>query len=466
MIRCPRQDRRITISISMSAALNATHHESSEKMRVRQSKTVSPERMPPKWMMDCWRQSLRVILSCTVILYSGLHDCAGGEASEANQREAQLKELQTRIKKVSKTLENDRGKVDRVDDELRDVESRIGETISRLRRIDANSQRQQELLADLHEKELRQNAELELHRKLLSKQMLATYAMGRQERIKVMLNQEDPALLGRMLQYHAYLGKERVKRIGQIREVLQRVQETKEVIAMEEGRSKELKEQALAQKTELEKDEVERKGVLSELRKQISDRDKELSQLQLDAKELTKLIASLQDALADIPAQSEQNKPFDALKGKMPWPTTGELAASFGSSREAGMDWDGVFIAAAEGHEIRAIHNGRVVYAEWLKGFGLLLIIDHGNGYMSLYGHNQGLLKEVGDWVVAGDVVALAGNSGGLSKSGVYFGVRLKGKPLDPASWCKPLKGNRLGSISLGTWRQRDRLVPLMQAWV
>lgn len=415
---------------------------------------MNPHRWPGKACIPGIVVGLALIFPCL------------SSASDVDRHEAELKELRARIKDITTTLENDRGKMGRFNSELRDVESRMGGAISRLRAIDSQLQRQQELIGELRVQEQRQAEELERHRQLLSKQMLATYAMGRQERVKVLLNQEEPALLGRMLKYHAYLGNERARRIEQIRGILQRLQETRGAIAQEEGRLNELREQALARKNELEKDKVEREGLLAELRKEISDKDKELAQLQTDAKELTKLIASLQDVLGDVPAQSEQNKPFDSLKGKMPWPTAGEMVAMFGTPREAGLDWDGVFISVAEGGEVKAIHNGRVAYAEWLKGFGLLLIIDHGNGYMSLYGHNQGLLKEVGDWVTAGEAVALAGSSGGQSKSGVYFGVRYKGKPLNPSSWCKPLKGYKVGQVLPRNRHSGHRLLPPIMAKV
>ncbi|MBU0499741.1 MAG: peptidoglycan DD-metalloendopeptidase family protein [Gammaproteobacteria bacterium] len=394
-------------------------------------------------LMNTPRQAIKIVLPAIAAVFALIFSYEGS-ASDVGRHEAELKELRARIKDVTTMLDNDRGKMGRFSRELRDVESRMGGAISRLRSIDGQLQRQQVLIGELRTQEQRQATELERHRQLLSKQMLATYAMGRQERIKVLLNQEEPALLGRMLEYHTYLSNERARRIGRIREILKRLQGTREAIVQEESRLNELRDQALARKMELEKDKAEREGLLEELRKQISDKGKELTQLQTDVKELTKLIASLQDALADIPAQSEQNKPFDASRGRMPWPASGEMVANFGTPREAGLEWDGVFISVAEGREVKAIHSGRVAYAEWLRGFGLLLIIDHGNGYMSLYGHNQGLLKEVGDWVAAGEAIALAGSSGGQSKSGVYFGVRYKGKPLNPTSWCKPMKGNKI----------------------
>lgn len=413
------------------------------------------------------RKTSVVIATLAIVLAGGSGLVGTGHAigADVEKREDQLKELRERIKEISSTLEGDKGKMDQASRELRGVEKRIGEASTQLRLLDNNLKRQQELIADLRTKENRQAKELDSHRGLLSTQMLAAYAMGKQERVKVILNQEDPAQLGRMLQYHAYLGAERTKRIELIREILERLRETKETISKEEFRLAELKGQAEQQKAGLEKDKVEREKVMSDLRKEISDKDKELEKLQRDAKFLTKLIASLQNALSDIPTQSDQNKSFDSMKGKMSWPTQGEVVAEFDSPRETGVNWDGVYIAATEGREVKAIHQGRVSYAEWLRGFGLVIIIDHGNGYMSVYGHNQGLLKEVGDWVTAGEAIALVGSSGGQNKSGIYFAVRHKGRPVDPSIWCRQHKGNRLG-IWLKPHQRTDRPLPVIGAKV
>jgi septal ring factor EnvC (AmiA/AmiB activator) len=145
------------------------------------------------------------------------------------------------------------------------------------------------------------------------------------------------------------------------------------------------------------------------------------------------------------PAETVEHRPFRALKGRMPWPAKGSLAGRFGMEKRGGLLWDGVLISAPEGREVKAVHHGRVAFADWLRGFGLLLIIDHGDGYMSLYGHNQSLFKEAGDWVEQGEPVALVGNSGGRLDTGVYFGIRYQGRPVNPKHWCKKSKGNRVG---------------------
>jgi septal ring factor EnvC (AmiA/AmiB activator) len=140
--------------------------------------------------------------------------------------------------------------------------------------------------------------------------------------------------------------------------------------------------------------------------------------------------------LVDIPAEADGQQPFHSRKGKLRWPARGRLAQRFGAPRSGGLRWRGVMIEAQEGGEVRAVSQGRIAFSDWMRGFGLLLIIDHGDGYMSLYGHNQTLYKEVGEWVDTGEVVALLGASGGRTESGLYFEMRHKGRPINPVHWC------------------------------
>jgi len=159
-----------------------------------------------------------------------------------------------------------------------------------------------------------------------------------------------------------------------------------------------------------------------------------LASLEADAERLQALLEDLADVLADIPPQIEST-PFAELRGQLPKPVSGPLRARFGDIRSGNARWDGWLIAAEEGREVQAIAYGRVAYSDWLRGYGLIMIIDHGDGFMSLYGHNQALLADVGDWVSPGQAIALVGNSGGETESGVYFQLRRDGETINPARW-------------------------------
>ena len=367
------------------------------------------------------------------------------EVDDKKAHTAELKELRSRIQTLSSSLQEERDQADSFSKDLREVENSIGRTAFKLRILTNSLKRQQLQLVQLRNREQQQTETLDKHRNLLSRQVRTAYTMGRQERIKIMLNQEDPALLSRMLEYHNYLTKERVRRISLIRDILQQLKLTRDTIATEESRLVELRDKAVARKQELEQTKQERQQVLKQLQRQITDHDNELASLKRNVLDLEKLISGLKDALADIPADLGNRKSFAARKGKFRWPTKGRLLAKFGSQRDADVNWDGVYIGAKEGRNVKAIAYGRVAFADWLRGFGLLIIIDHGNGYMSLYGHNQSLFKEVGEWVEAGEQIASVGFSGGQKKSGIYFGLRRNGKPLNPASWCKRPRGKRVG---------------------
>jgi septal ring factor EnvC (AmiA/AmiB activator) len=176
--------------------------------------------------------------------------------------------------------------------------------------------------------------------------------------------------------------------------------------------------------------------LLAALEREIGAKDRRLKALVEDEARLQRVLATLRRALADLPRGFDAEKPFPTQRGHLPWPASGSVKAAFGARRGVGeLKWNGILIAAPEGRAVHAVHRGRVAFADWLRGFGLLMIVDHGDGYMSLYGHNQHLLKEVGEWVEAGEAVASVGASGGRAESGLYFEIRHDGRPVDPVRW-------------------------------
>jgi septal ring factor EnvC (AmiA/AmiB activator) len=244
--------------------------------------------------------------------------------------------------------------------------------------------------------------------------------------------------------YYDYLNSARIERAQEINRILDMLQRTEAQIALEEERLLGLQRKKESDIQRLKLARTGRQEIMTALNADIRDKGKQLSGMQQDEKGLQELLERLRRELAERPVDPVTRKPFRALKGKMRWPSDGSLAARFGADKGSGLSWDGVLISAREGSEVRAVYHGRVVFADWLRGFGLLLIIDHGNGYMTLYGHNQALFKETGEWVEADEPVALIGSSGGRLKAGLYFEVRHKGRPVNPKAWCRPIKGNRV----------------------
>jgi septal ring factor EnvC (AmiA/AmiB activator) len=368
-------------------------------------------------------------------------------AGQYDAKESELKELRQSIGKVQAELQTARGEQLRISEELRTSELRIGQLSRRLHELGQSLQSTREKLAGLARQRQLKQQKLDRQRVVLSRQIRAAYAMGRQERLKILLNQQDPAMVTRMMVYYDYLNRARADHMAEIQSSLDQLQEVEAAISREKARLSRLQSQELAEKSQLDATQALREQVVASLAKEILNRDGQLRVLQQDERRLERLLAGLQQAMADIPIEMVGFQLFSKRKGKLPWPSRGRIAASFGSARElGGLRWDGVLISAAEGKEVRAVHHGRVAFADWLRGLGLLLIIDHGDGYMTLYGHNQSLFKETGEWVEAGEPVALVGRSGGHANPGVYFGIRFKGKPVNPRLWCKRSKGRRVGS--------------------
>ncbi|MEW8506750.1 MAG: peptidoglycan DD-metalloendopeptidase family protein [Candidatus Thiodiazotropha sp.] len=356
-----------------------------------------------------------------------------------------LEEVKKRIQILQKQLRSTKGRREEHSQALQKTERQIGDFARRIRTTGQSLKRQQRRLAELERERADARLHLDQQRASLEGQIRAGYAMGRQEKLKILLNQQDPAVVSRVMVYYDYFNSARVERMARIEQSLTQLKSLEREIAQEEQRLQQLLAKNRNQKRQLEAARLGRKEIIANLNRHLKDKGVELDSLKSDEKQLRALLADLQQALSDIPIDTTAHVPFNSRKGKLPWPSRGRLVARFGSSREVGkLKWDGVLIAAPEGQDVRAIHHGRVAFADWLRGFGLLLIIDHGDGYMSLYGHNQSLFKETGEWVEPGEVVAQVGNSGGRTTSGIYFGIRHNGQAKNPTQWCQRVRGRKI----------------------
>jgi len=311
---------------------------------------------------------------------------------------------------------------------------------------------------------------------------------GREEYLKLLLNQQNPEKFARTLSYYDYLSKARMEQLRAFNETLRQLANVEQDISRQQ-------EQLLAQRADLdsrrqalEAERGKRQQVLAKLNTDMKDRDQKLQAREQDQADLAKVLKTIEETLARqareaeearqkaLLAQQEAEKrrqqealakreaiteppkkarttlgplvssdsasyggAFSAARGKLPWPVNGRLLARFGDARgsDARAKWDGVMISANPGTQVRAVHGGRVVFADWLRGAGLLVILDHGNGYLSLYGHNQSLLKSAGDIVKAGEAISTVGDSGGQDAAGLYFAIRQQGRPTDPSQWCR-----------------------------
>lgn len=383
-----------------------------------------------------------LVIVGAVTMASG--DASAGEGADARQKQEELEELRNRIQRVQRELARDIGQRDKLTGELRDAERELGRAANALREVNITLQFKQEHLQKLEADQRAQRAGLAAERDALAGQIRAAYVAGREEKMKMLLNQQDPAMFGRVLVYYDFLNRERAARIERVNSRLTRLVELEdeintEVVALDKARA------TRARILEgLEQARDQRATLLARLETEIRDHNAELRQLQADERALAELVASLLDVFDDIPADLANRAPFGEQRGQLPWPSSGNVVARFGEARAEGrMRWQGLMIAADRGTPVRAVSHGRVAYADWLPHYGLLLVLEHGDGYMSLYGHNQALYKEVGDWVQPGEIVAAIGDSGGQQRSALYFEIRRGKKIEDPGKWLRAQAGRR-----------------------
>jgi septal ring factor EnvC (AmiA/AmiB activator) len=366
---------------------------------------------------------------------------AQNDAAQRTAAEAQAKQKLDAVRAEIKTISDAQKEIaNRKNDAaagLRDQELKIAATVKELYALERKLAGQEDQLKQLQGKRDALSSKLQSQRETLAALMRSAYAVGHGEELKLLLAQEDVATIGRMLGYYRYFEQARVKEIENLLKDLDALAEVHRAIDAETAALQASREQRLAETQQLGAERAQRQQALLDLDKELKDDESRLAALGKDEKDLTDLLDKLRDVFADIPKQIAGAEPFAQLRGRLNWPARGKLVAVFGASGgERGSN--GIVIAMAEGSDVHAVSHGRVVFADWMRGFGLLLIVDHGDGFMSLYGYNEALLKDVGDWVDANETVATSGATGGQKTPGVYFELRAQGKPVDPRAWLKP----------------------------
>ena len=374
--------------------------------------------------------------------------CATAGAGAAADEEQRLEQLRARIRTLQTGLNEIQGRRDAVREEVRDLERRIGAALRARQQLDARLKGYTRQLAQLRTREQDARRELQRETGALERQLRAAYVMGRQEPLKLLLNQEDPARVARVLTYYRLLNQARAERLGEIQASLARLLQLEQRIHTQTRELESARAERAREHQSFETARARRAELLASLNLQARSQSEEIERLRADQKRLERLVGELQSALPAI-ASADPGARFGARKGRLPLPLAGRISARFGDDKGIGhLKWRGAFLAAREGQEVRAVHRGRVAYADWLRGFGLLLILEHGDGYMTLYGHNQSLYREVGDWVDAGQVIGAAGSTGDAPQPGVYFEIRHDGEPEDPLRWCvaATVPSNRAGT--------------------
>jgi murein hydrolase activator len=376
------------------------------------------------------------------VLGAGAH----AAAPPGNAQKQELSALRNRIETLQKTLAASEETKNEAADALRESERAISETNRLLRGLAEDQRAVNARLADLREQNQRAAGDLEAQRTRLSRLLYQQYTGGQPDALKLLLNREDPNRIAREIHYLTYLARARAELIAGLRANLGHISDLTQETQQESAELAAINAAQQEQRRRLEFEKAARKAVLVKVSRQIDKQRREISTLKRDETRLAKLIEQLGRMLARAkpPALRNERLPdggaatgaFGQLKGRLSLPVRGELKNRFGGPREgSGVLWKGLFIASPAGQDVKAIAPGRVVFADWLRGFGNLLIIDHGDGYMSLYGNNESLFKQVGDPARGGETIAAVGNSGGNMDSGLYFEIRHQGVAFDPLGW-------------------------------
>jgi septal ring factor EnvC (AmiA/AmiB activator) len=381
---------------------------------------------------------------CLLLLLAA--PAADAAAPGAGAKEKELRELRSRIEALQKQLADSEGTKSEAADALRESERAISETNRTLRELATQSREINHELAEISAESRRGEAALAAQQKLLAQLLYQHYLGGQAEPLKILLNREDPNEIARRLHYFGYISRARASLITELRANIARLQELVQQAQVKAAELAAVTAEGKAQRARLEREKRARGKVLTRVSRDVQRQRREIGTLKRDETRLARLVASLAKLMRSqpsprlrnerVPQSSSAESMFLELKGKLRLPVRGELANRFGSPRaDGGLVWKGLFIAARPGEEVRAVADGRVVFADWLRGFGNLLIVDHGDAYMSLYGNNESLYKRVGDSIRGGEPVAAVGASGGNTDSGLYFELRHQGRPLDPLDW-------------------------------
>jgi len=354
----------------------------------------------------------------------------------ASNKDKELHQVQSKIKTVSGNLSRLKKQRSNASSELKRIEKQYGEISRTVQQLSKQVKQKQRRINEIHKELKVQNHWLGTQKSHLAGQVKAAYALGRQEELKLLFNQKDGSRSSRIMTYYQYFNNARLDKLQHINNSLELLTTLEQEKQLEMQQVAGLMNNKQQQQAQLKETSAERKSLLVKIKKDYRSNASKLSRLKKNEKKLKGLITSLQHDTKDTELPEHTNQSFYSLKGKLPWPVSGKLIKSFGSQR-SDSQWDGVLIKAKEGKKVQAIAHGQVVFSNWFKGYGLLVIIKHDKKYMSLYAFNQSLYKEKGDWVEAGDTIATVGKSDGREDASLYFEIRRKDKPLNPKKWCK-----------------------------
>jgi septal ring factor EnvC (AmiA/AmiB activator) len=382
-------------------------------------------------------KQLLLCMACVVLAHPAIAQEPSIEQLELEAVKAKIGQLTQQLQDEQQQRDTDVRLLKETDEKISNQSAQLSRTREEITTVRLRTAELEEHLGPLRE-------QLANQRQHLAQQVSASWRMGRQQFLKLLLKQDDPARLSRILTYYGYLNRARIGIIDEIRVSYEQLQELNLALATQsESLESHLAEQARLISL-LQAARVEQQQIVDHWNSSIGTSQQQLAQLAKDAEDLNQLLASIDKA---IPEEFRKlgDTGFAALKGRLVWPVSGKITRQFGEQLSGGVVLEGLVISLPEGEPVRSVHGGTVVFADWLRGYGMMVIVEHDSGFMTLYGYNQELLKHVGDKVDAGEIIGLSGRSGGQKKGSLYFAVRRGERAMNPTHWCRAVSKGKVG---------------------
>lgn len=353
------------------------------------------------------------------------------------EQQQELEQLQQQIKTTERQLKRQQQQLNKAEQQLQQSDRSLATASAQLQQTEQQLDRIEQRGNELNQQQKQLQTELQQQQSLLAAQLKSAYSLGQHDYTRLLLNQQDAGKLERALTYYQYFNRARVKQLAEINKTVLELERVKQQLAEQQQQLQNTLSEQKQQQQQLLAVKTEQQQAVSQLQHLLKEQGNQLSYLRQNE-------TSLQNTIDQLRALAERNRELLGLtanKGKLRWPLNGALLHGFGENRQGGMRSRGILIQGREGNPVQAIADGRVIYADWLKGYGWVIVLDHGEGFMSLYGHNQNILKQPGEQIIAGETIAQVGMSGGQANAGLYFEIREKGDAVNPLTWLSKNKG-------------------------
>lgn len=408
----------------------------------------NPKRFQAKrWLNIFFSVSFIIVLLAGSHLLADVAHANPTKRAELAANEAKLSKLLGKLETVKKRLSRDLNRHNSINKAFRDTEIKIGKLSAKNRQLTQEQQQLRQQLAQLRQEQSRLQRQQQKQQALIGEHLRQAYQLGKQSELQILLEQDNPETIDRQLTYLGYINEARHKKIREYAETVKQKLKLGQRIREQQTALEANQKSLIEQQQSLVELQLKRRQQLEQLTADIKSNEQRIKVLDSDSASLKQLLSDVAEVMAkqaEREAKQKDNKVFTVpdgdfakAKGQLPWPVTGRQQFQFGKARSGStINWQGVTIKAGAGEPVKAIYAGRVIFADWFQGQGLLMIIDHGNGYMSLYGHNESLLQNAGAWVAGGETIATVGNSGGQSMAALYFEIRHNGQPNNPNHWC------------------------------